>query len=309
MRFRSFQVLFVLLFVCAHVMAATVTMTDNGDGTVTVAVTADGAVNIVALALDIDVTDGGNVTDVSIDTPCFNIFPDSAFSQELWVPGSYVYGSGTPIADTSAPGEIALAASFTLCAGCLNGAATPGADGAASVQFTLMLDAPATVCVSENALRGGIVSTDGTGEDITNGTEGLVCAPAGPCPCECLSSSAPFYADWVAFGSPDCWCYRKQCNGDADGLFQGNLKTGLLAVYTNDLTILANAYNIPEPPHGAGVSYPGICADFDHTAQGNTKTGLLRVYTNDLTILSNNYNVADPGVADCDMTNYYIWLN
>ncbi|MHC5185000.1 MAG: hypothetical protein ACYSPI_12110, partial [Planctomycetota bacterium] len=134
----------------------------------------------------------------------------------------------------------------------------------------------------------------------------------------CHSELASCYDDWVAFGMPECWCYAKQCRGDVDGLDQFLTKNGRVYVYTNDLTILANAWDIPEPPHGPGVQqFPsdvGICADLDHAAQGNEKTGYVRVYTNDLSILSNNWSIMEPtpgpGIPDCPLypagcLNYY----
>ncbi|MHC4498587.1 MAG: DUF7901 domain-containing protein, partial [Planctomycetota bacterium] len=49
---------------------------------------------------------------------------------------------------------------------------------------------------------------------------------------DCLSMTAPEYADWVALGKPDCWCYRWQCRGDIDGI-----QTGPFHVAIPDLAI------------------------------------------------------------------------
>jgi hypothetical protein len=132
---------------------------------------------------------------------------------------------------------------------------------------------------------------------------------------DCHSELASCYDDWVTFGKPDCWCYAKQCSGDADGLSQGS-KCGIWAIGTLDLTILANAWQIKEPPHGPGILYVanGVCADFDHAAQGSDKTGYKRVDTADLTILANHWQIKEPpsgpGVWDCPpypegCLNYY----
>jgi hypothetical protein len=132
----------------------------------------------------------------------------------------------------------------------------------------------------------------------------------------CLNELASCYNDWVAFGQPDCWCYPKQCNGNADGLYiGGGSKCGFpRAIYTADLTILANAWQVKEPPHGPGVSGTDICADFDHAAQGSDKVGYMRVSTNDLTILTNYWYIQEPpggpGTPECPLypagcLNYY----
>ncbi|MGD0571784.1 MAG: hypothetical protein ABSB11_02040 [Sedimentisphaerales bacterium] len=119
-------------------------------------------------------------------------------------------------------------------------------------------------------------------------------------PCDCFPSSDPAYNDWVAFGKPACWCYLRQCHGDADGLTQGNTKSGLYYVGTNDLNVLVGAWQVLEPPKGPGIAtitvngIPGICADFAHDAQGNTKTGIYRVGTNDLNKMITYWQVLEP---------------
>ncbi|MHC4155900.1 MAG: hypothetical protein ACYST6_13380, partial [Planctomycetota bacterium] len=82
---------------------------------------------------------------------------------------------------------------------------------------------------------------------------------------DCLSSTAPEYADWVAFGMPDCWCYRKQCRGDIDGMIIGPW----FPVAIQDLILFKEAFNevmIPWPP--------GVCADLDHAATGPFRCGI-----------------------------------
>ena len=54
---------------------------------------------------------------------------------------------------------------------------------------------------------------------------------------DCVKSTAFFYGDWLKFGKPACWCYPRNCRGDADGFKQGNLSS-FMYVYTNDLNIL-----------------------------------------------------------------------
>jgi hypothetical protein len=122
----------------------------------------------------------------------------------------------------------------------------------------------------------------------------------GPCwtpPDGCqFPPSDPQYQDWVDLGKPNCWCYAKQCYGDADGYLQGSAIFGFKYVSTDDLIILAAAWQINEPPKGLGVgSIPGgVCADFDHKAQGSAVFGFKRVSTDDLIILANNWQINEP---------------
>ncbi|MHC5120835.1 MAG: hypothetical protein ACYSO7_04890 [Planctomycetota bacterium] len=302
---KKILVTLLVLALCTPAMAATVTITDNANGTGTVTVTAAGAVNIVGLALDVDATAGGNITAATSDTATFNIYPDAAYTQELGA--GYVYGTGTPIAAQAAvAGEVAISNSFALSVGALNGDSTAGATGSASVSFTITVDDNTTIEIKENAARGGIVLTDGSGEDITNGTAGVVSGTI-TVPTDCIAPAAATYADWVSLGKPDCWCYEKQCNGDVDGLSVGSKLKGFAHVETNDLNVLLAAWNVKEPTKGPGIlSIPnGVCADFDHVAVGSKLKGFARVETNDLNLLLANWQIKEPtkgpGVPSCPL--------
>ena len=101
-----------------------------------------------------------------------------------------------------------------------------------------------------------------------------------------------YYDQWLAVGSPPCWCANvnpRQCHGDVDGTYQGNQKYW---VSTNDLDILITAWN---KPFGS-LSGNQICADLDHLPQGREK---YRVSTNDLDILIANWNLANGPAPDC----------
>jgi hypothetical protein len=175
---KKFLASLLVLALCAPVMAATVTINDNGDGTGTIVVDATAEGLIVGLGLNIDTT-GGNITALSIEPATFNIFPDAAHDMELTTQGSYGYGDGTPIANQDAVGEAALSSSFAVSVGMLNGETTAGAAGAAVVTINIAVDAATNICVEENAIRGGIVLTDGTGVDIDGA---VVCGDVIPGP-------------------------------------------------------------------------------------------------------------------------------
>ena len=132
---------------------------------------------------------------------------------------------------------------------------------------------------------------------------------------ECMKSTAPEYTDcWVAFGSPDCWCYEYQCRGDADGLWEGSAFQGFKKVFGNDVTILLLSFGVKEPPKGPGIlSIPGgICADFDHAEEGSAFQGFKRVGGADVTILLANFCIKEPpkglGLPSCPSTNYNFFL-
>jgi hypothetical protein len=112
----------------------------------------------------------------------------------------------------------------------------------------------------------------------------------------CFPTSEPNMSTWKALGKPRCWCYERQCKGDATGTSEGTTKTGIWWVGTPDLGIFLAAFNVKEPTHGVGLQgEPNICADFSHTSEGTTKTGIWRVGTPDLGIFLSAFNVLEPG--------------
>jgi len=150
------------------------------------------------------------------------------------------------------------------------------------IKFTV--SANCDVTISADATRGGVVNYDADESDVTY--TGCTIVKAEP---ECLKSTAPEYAAWVAWDKPACWCYPRQCRGDADGI-----RTGLYWVTTPDLNLLKSAYNKNDTALRNITN--GICADFDHT-----KTGLYRVTTPDLNILKTYYNKSQTNVPCCDL--------
>jgi len=104
------------------------------------------------------------------------------------------------------------------------------------------------------------------------------------------------YFEWLSVGKPDCWCYPRQCHGDADGLKQGSAFAGYMYVATNDLDVVIDAWQVKEPPKGPGIATipNGICADFDHAKQGSAFAGYMRVSTNDLNVLISSWQVKEP---------------
>jgi len=108
---------------------------------------------------------------------------------------------------------------------------------------------------------------------------------------ECMKHTAPEYANWVYWGKPKCWCYARQCRGDADGK-----KTVFYWVAIPDLTLFKAAFNKIESAMPPG----GECCDFDHQ-----KTLFYWVAIPDLTILKQYFNKMEPLVPECDQLPIY----
>ncbi len=154
------------------------------------------------------------------------------------------------------------------------------------IKFTVDPDgSDSDITISADATRGGVVKYDATEADVTY----TGCTVIYVQPLECLKDTAPEYAAWDAWDKPKCWCYPRQCRGDADGI-----RTGLYWVTTPDLNLLKAAYNKNDTAL-RGITN-GICADFDHA-----KTGLYRVTTPDLNILKTYYNKSQTNVPCCDL--------
>jgi hypothetical protein len=112
----------------------------------------------------------------------------------------------------------------------------------------------------------------------------------------CFTPRHGDFLEWLSVGKPACWCYKRQCHGDADGQRSGSEKTGYYYVGPPDLNILVDAWLVREPPCGPGIaSVPnGICADFAHDTGGSAKRGYYRVGPSDLNILIANRLVREP---------------
>ena len=130
------------------------------------------------------------------------------------------------------------------------------------------------ISITEESLAGGVVME--TPEDDPD-----VNSPGCTVDVECYSGMAD-YDQWEIVGKPLCWCYPRQCRGDADGLPYG---LGGLWVSIPELTLLKAAWNKPV----GDLVGDEACADSDHLPYG---LGAFRVAIPDLTILKNNWGTA-----------------
>ncbi len=126
------------------------------------------------------------------------------------------------------------------------------------------------VTIAGNGARGNVVleNTDPAATNLPT-----ICAVVIPPEPECLKSSAPGYADWTGhpvgvawampWSNPDCWCYPRQCRGDADGA--PSYPGVPIWVDLADLNILRGAIShYVTGPTDPGFPAGGECANFDH---------------------------------------------
>ena len=271
---------------------------------VTVSYKVVGEVNSVrGFALDIMVDQGAKIKEVYMNSldPNYWVYPGSIVINTTTNPPT-VSDKGTPVAnpyDPCLPGQTLPGLDsngITIEMGSLywpTGDNSPNAPKLSGKLLKFRVDKkPTCVTIRENAIRGGVVLTNPNLNPTVNAPQYCM---TGEVPC--LPNTVSYYSTWLAQGKPECWCYPRQCYGDADGKLE-TTKTGTYYVHFNDLNILLANWNVK----GTTMSVPGICADFKHDYE-TTKTGTYRVHFNDLNMLLANWNVKGTNIpADCGGT-------
>lgn len=345
---RMILVLTVLAFAVPSMAGVTITLTNEGIqgteptqyGQVRVDYTA--TADVSAFALEVELTAGATVNDVTdyFVGECnsthkgYGIFLDKINGIQITSEGD-VLNYGSPIAHPSAPDAAGTGkgtSKVILEMGALyeDGNKPPLGGTLCRILYDSCNECDLTVAT--NATRGGVVLANATAAIVdyvpVSGTlTGLAdtndpCCPTGPTECMSPGHMTPDYsgmggnpagaysdyADWLAVGSPNCWCASgpadanpRQCWGDADGASQGAKN---FWVYTEDLNILLAGWQkkysaIAGQTYDSGVtglSTPLICADFDHYGQGAKK---FRVYTYDLSIMLANWQQKNGPAATC----------
>jgi hypothetical protein len=252
-----------------------------------------------AFALDVTV-DTGTITAISDVSSDFWVYPGT-----IQITGGTISDEGDPVAPNTDPCALGgLGTSgITLEMGSLyspNDVSHPNAPAASGKLLSITVSAvPCTLTISGNGARGNVVLEDTAAAD-TNLPVVCVLEPEP----DCLKSSAPGYADWVAFGKPDCWCFRRQCRGDATGTKLGYW------VQSADLAILKAAWYKSDAVLATVTN--GICADFNHAKLG------YRVQSADLSILKTYWYKSDALCPQCDANGdgvleagdiYNFWTN
>jgi hypothetical protein len=147
---------------------------------------------------------------------------------------------------------------------------TPPPSSGILCNFTVDFDGSAevTVTITANALRGEIVMEDLQHAEI--GDSG--CTLSG---LACMADGHPDFDVWQSVGSPDCWCYERNCRGDTNDAQEYDM----FWVLNIDVDNYAAAY-------GQTVMTGNmICADFARDIEYD----MFRVLNNDLPILVTYY--------------------
>jgi hypothetical protein len=294
-------VLFIaaLLFMAVPVMAVSnvdINCTASGNW-VTVSYTSN-LNRIRAFALDIN-TNGANITDVCSLNTNYRIYPG-----QISIVDGNVNAYGTPYdpCELNSPKvTIEMGSLYTLdsnYAGDPNAGyltQPPGLGPSNLLKFRV-----AGAChyvVDVNLRRGGIVMEDPDEQPTDN------LPYDGNVVLECYvweGQTQAQYDNWVEVNKPECWCYPRQCHGDADGKAAGNAFIGFTYVDQPDLSVMAVGWKVRNPPQGTGIlnlsfnGIPAACADFAHDKVGNIIIGYTRIDQTDLTIMSTYWKVMEP---------------
>jgi len=247
---------------------------------------------IRAVALDITLVGDACVVDVNCVNGDFTIYPGSI---NIAGDGS-VSDYGSCLCDSSYAGTLAGLESngVTLEMGSLYvGAPNAPADSGVLAELTIEGCDSVDVAIALNSIRGGVV-LENPDDLVTVNATGTTAALDSCFIPECMKTTAPQYADWVAWGKPDCWCYAKQCKGDINGTpYFGK------DVTLSDLNLFKLAFNKSTPDLELVAN--GICADLNQAAYFGK-----RVTLSDLNTFKLYFNQSV--VPECDDTNYNFWL-
>jgi len=269
----------------------------NDGNLVTVSYAVVGEPNRVSgFGLNITVDNGAKIKSISDINPKYWVYPGS-IAIDTTVTPPVITDNGSPVRDpVKYPGgtlggldtngvSIEMGALYDP-----PGDNSPNAPPTSGVLLKFRVDKTANVCVTitEDPTSGGVVLTNPTLNPDVNAPK--FCFPSAVL---CYTGMAD-YAQWEAAGSPVCWCYPRQCHGDADGLKQGSAALGYMYVASNDLNVLISAWQIKDPPKGPGITPAQACADFDHLKQGSAALGYMRVASNDLNRLIAYWQVKEP---------------
>jgi len=285
MRKLCFMLTTLLLAVPAFA-GVTITCADLGGGECQVSYVASDDANIPrAFGLDITLDNAETITGITDANEKYWVYPGT-----IQIVDGDVTDEGEPVApgtDPGAKGGIDTNG-VTIEMGSLYDPNDPEHQEGPPQAGTLLsftVSGNCIVTIEGNAARGNVVLED-TSEASTNLPSSCIMSV------DCWSGDAASTITWNAVGSPDCWCKSvnpRQCHGDADGAAFGRQNYW---VYTNDLTILKNAWQIAAGP----TTEPGICADFDRQGFGRQN---YRVYTADLTILKKHWQISNKPDPNC----------
>ena len=293
---KKLLAILAVLALAVPAMAGSVTLSgvdDDGIGAGLVGTISYSATSGLPRAFALDITvDGGAVITAAARGTCQ---PYRIYMGTITIVNGVVTDWGNPVAPASDPGALGGigTAGVTVEMGSLydmDNAGDGNKPAASGCLLKVTANKACNVTVALNTTRGGIVMEDATAA-TTNAPISFALQAAPP---ECFPSGHPKYNEWVSVGKPNCWCYPRQCHGDADGTKLGTSILGYWYVGTSDLAVLSSAWTIKEPTKGPGLTGTQICADFARDKQGTSVLGYWRVGTNDLAALVAYWTVKEP---------------
>ena len=253
------------------------------------------------LGLEVTVDSGVTITGVESgsEDPNYWVYPGSIIIDTNDPPS--VADDGTPLAEGQGTSSVILEMGSLHWPTGSNDVNSPPLAG-----MLLILELSGTDCnvaITGNGTRGNVVDYAAAeleeGEDLTY----TGCYIAGTC---LFDDASVEYNNWLYHDRPVCWCYPRQCRGDADGAKLGPP----VWVTLDDLNILRGAINQMEPLD------PGdICADFDHVKLGPpvwvtlNDLNILRLYINKMDMPANTVVKCCDSDEDCvaDDVTYSFW--
>jgi hypothetical protein len=294
---RKLVMFLVVLTLAVPVLASVNIIIQNDNGKAAIKYETTAGEHVRAFALDITVNKG-TITGISdyirgestAAAKGYGIFPAN-FARYITVDGTtgevaaWDVNGYTPVAepnDTGALGGIGTSG-VTIEMGALyypTNDTSPNAPPISGTLCKLTVSEPCKMSAVVNAVRGGVVLTDAT--SVTPGLSQATNVDIGEVPC--INPAWSTYNDWVTLGKPECWCWKYQCDGDADNLTEGTVTK--YRIYTKDLA--AVVANWKKKITDATLN---PCADFDHKYEGSVTK--YRVYTKDLALIVANWKKKD----------------
>jgi hypothetical protein len=293
--------LVVLVFATPALADVNITIAQVGepcDGRVQISYDATGETNLVrAFGLDVTLDNDANVvsaTGMSVDYWVYpgtiQIAADGTITDMGTIAAEYGDLPGDTLPGPSDGNGVTLEAASLYAP---VGPGSPNAPAKTGILAEIIVDANTTLCITANVSRAGA-----TGVVMEDPDEVVTVNVVPPClfidvpdavPPECLKTTDPGYNTWTQLGKGPCWCYRHQCQGDADGQAAFGRYVAL-----SDLNILKAEFGktILELQ---GMGSNG-CADFDHLLAFGRPVAL-----SDLNILKANFGVGS--LPDCPMTH------
>ena len=215
-----------------------------------------------AFGIRIDVNNGAVIEDIDVNDTDYYIFPGSIDINDTT---GEVDSNGTAVAEGGVgQGYVILEMGSLYAATDPKHTTAPPSSG---LLCTFEVSKECVVSLSPDTDRGGVVMENlNYGESISlNGCTLLYD--------DCFPQNHPDWAEYDAMGRPPCWCYPRQCHGDADGILNQEFMKTDHWVSLGDLQIMAIGWTLADTDPNFSTF---ICGDFKHASE--TQFGILHSF-------------------------------